>query len=455
MASLAIITPQIDPLAELQRRYCLIKLGGEVRLIDRDQLSAIQSGRALGALDMYRDRAANLLLARELEALPVASKPQVIKAAFWVSPNTHVFDAVAFDPRPQGPNVLNYWSPPPAAPRRGDWSVVRDFLRDVICSGNQKHYDYLLRYIAHMLQRPEEKPGVMLVLLGGQGTGKGTLFRLLGKLWPRTMLQVSDVAHVVGQFNAAMERNYVICMDEALFSGDRKAMDRLKSLITEPDITVEQKYEPRRTIRSFHRFFAASNHDHFGRIDVDDRRFVFLRTSTDRQRDHDYFGQIYRALETESVLAALTYDLLALDLTHFNVRDRPVTAENTEQKVRSLEGFDRYWFEVLCTGDLGATSAHGSGRVWTDSVFVPTSMLVAGSRGFQQGVRQHQPLQSREISRALGKWCPEATSSRSTVHRQQVRGYQLPALQVARTSFEKAAGGQIIWQDGPEKAASR
>ena len=73
-----------------------------------------------------------------------------------------------------------------------------------------------------MLQCPEHKPGVMLVLLGRQGTGKGLFFQILQRIWSRTSLLVSDIDQIVGRFNAALEHNYVIIMDEAMFSGDRK-----------------------------------------------------------------------------------------------------------------------------------------------------------------------------------------------------------------------------------------
>ena len=118
-----------------------------------------------------------------------------------------------------------------------------------------------------------------IVLLGGESTGKGTFSQLLQKIWTRKTLQVSLVEHVVGVFYAAMKRSSVVNMEKALFSGDRKSIHRFKSIITEPTTTIEQKYRPRRTIQSLHRFFATSNHDHFGNIELDDRRFVFLRIS--------------------------------------------------------------------------------------------------------------------------------------------------------------------------------
>ena len=148
-------------------------------------------------------------------------------------------------------------------PKQGDWFVVQEFLHSVICDNDVALHNYLIRYLAHMLQRPDEKPGVMIVFLSGQGTGKGTFYKMLERIWSRTTLQVSDIGEAIGQFNAALERNYIVCMDEALFHGDKKSLEKLKSLITEPKCRIEQKYQPSRTIDSYHRFFAASNHNHF------------------------------------------------------------------------------------------------------------------------------------------------------------------------------------------------
>ncbi len=171
-------------------------------------------------------------------------------------------------------------------------------------------YSYLLRYLAHMLQRPWEKPGIMIVHLGGQGTGKGTFFRILRAIWGRTALQVSDIQEVIGHFNAVLERNFIVFMNEAIFSGDKKALDRLKSLITEPACRVEQKYQPARTIDSYHRFFAASNHDHFARVEQDDRRFVFLRVPDGAKGNHQFFSQLSNAIDDPAVIDALVYELM-------------------------------------------------------------------------------------------------------------------------------------------------
>jgi hypothetical protein len=196
----------IDPLPLLQARFALIKLSGELRLVDRQEVADVLSGHRPGDISFYKRTDANTLLTRYLETLPSATPAKLVIEQFWKNPNTHVYDAVAFSPLTTPPETLNYWVPSPIVAAPGNASIIHAYLLTVICDGNRSLYEYVLRFIAHMLQHPEEKPGVMLIMLGGQGTGKGTFFRLLNAIWPRTFLQVSEVNHVVGNFNACLER---------------------------------------------------------------------------------------------------------------------------------------------------------------------------------------------------------------------------------------------------------
>ena len=242
MASVAQLPTMLNALVELQKSFCLFKLGGDVWIGDLDALNNWQSGASSELALMYRMQAGRLLMERHLETLSVSSDPKKTASQFFSSPNTHVFDSISFSPKPTSPTTCNLWVGPQVQPASGDWQEIREFIHDVICNGDITLYRYLVLFLAHMIQRPEEKPGIMIVLLGGQGTGKGTLFQILKAIWSRTTLLVSDVNNVIGGFNAAIERNFVLCMDEALFVGDKKAMDRLKSLITEPTVPRQHQW---------------------------------------------------------------------------------------------------------------------------------------------------------------------------------------------------------------------
>lgn len=439
---------QTSALAELQKRFCLIDLGGEIRIVDRQQLQKALDGTASDEVHFYKRADGELLMRRFLEGLPVSGNPDQAIKHFRIDPTTLVYNQVAFTPAPTPLTTLNYWRGPTAKPAPGNWRAIRDYLRDVICAGDEHVYEYLVNYLAHMLQKPEEKPGVMLFLVGGQGTGKGVYFLLIRAIWPRSTLQISDTEEVVGKFNAGLERSYPVLMDEALFAGDLKVMDRLKSMITEPVIRIEQKYQPARSVQSLHRFMAASNHDRVAHVERDDRRHVFLRVSAVRQRDTTYFANIVNCINDPNTLGAMVYYLQRRDITAFNVRNRPTTTEHSRQKIQSLTGFARYWFEVLTTSDLSG-SDQGFDK-WEAERFIPTADLVRDYVAFDKGASRFRTVQQSQIVEELKKLCPSATSQRRTVNafgtnKEQRRGVMLPPIGVARHEFEGYLGCSCDW----------
>jgi hypothetical protein len=440
-------------LESLQARFAIFDLAGQMRLLDKNQIESYHFGVLKGELSMYQRADAKIKMQRHLEATPIPSKTNKVIEEFWDSPATTVYDSIAFSPIKQPNTTLNLWKGLTVIPAAGDWDVIRNYILKVICNGAPKVFDYLLKFLAHMVQKPEEKPGVMIVLLGGQGTGKGMFFNLLRGIWPSTTLQVSDVDQVIGRFNAQLERNYIVCMDEALFVGDKKAIDRLKSTITETHILIEQKYQPTRSIESVHRFFAASNHRHFASTETDDRRFVYLRVSEEHKQDTQYFKTIADAIKDPSTLAAMLFDLLSTDLSNFNVRLKPRTLESLNQKLLSLDGFERYWYEVLVTGVLNIRYVKESMFMpspehWTKAQFISSSHLINNYKGFNTNSDRYRTLQERDIKRELARLCPSAFKDRKVdgkASAKPARGYELPDLATARHEFSMAMGGKVNW----------
>jgi hypothetical protein len=439
--------PKINILEELQKRFAIIDLSGEIRVLDLDEIAKILNGILEGSPSMYKKNDAELMLKRHLESLPIASNLKEVISNFWISPKTIVYKSLAFTPLKTSVSTLNLWVGPTTTGKQGNCSTIKNFLLDIICNGDQSSYNYLIRYLAHMLQHPEDKPGVMIVMLSGQGTGKGTFFKLLRSIWSRTTLQVSDVQEVIGQFNAALERSYVICMDEALFAGDKKALDRLKSLITEPIIRIEQKYQPSRNLVSYHRIFAASNHDHFANVEQDDRRFFILRLSCAKQGDYQYFEKLNKAILNSREINAFVSELLDLDLSNFNIFKKPTTEELIDQKIQSLSGFERYWFEVLTTCNLtGIYSEYVT--EWRNPFFIATSDIKKNYQEFDKKADMYRSIQENAISKSLQKICPSAHYDRvQNKFKGQKRGYLLPSIFKARMDFDNYIGGKIDWPE--------
>ncbi len=230
-----------------------------------------------------------------------------------------------------------------------------------------------------------------------------------------------------------------------MFSGDRKSPDRMKSLITEKTCHIEQKYQPSRTIESVHRFFASSNHEHFSHVEADDRRSLFVRVSDVHQGDHAYFDQLSAAIEDDQVIAAMIHDLMHMDISNFDIRLRPLTNEHAQQKLKSLQGFDRYWFEVLMTGNFNI--GRYNTEAWKKDKFITTDDLISNLNFFDKRVQKFSPTTSKEISDAITKLCPSAIKARKALNQIQRRGYEIPDLSIARSEFEQAYNCSIDWEE--------
>lgn len=435
-----------NPLRLLQEEFKLIELGGKFGVFRPDSLIWVPGMTHAPALHVYQGKDAAIAMKRFIETIPVATKPNELTQQFYANPQTAVYQNVAFTPLPVPSGTLNLWHGHTIKPKAGNWLTIKQYLLDVICNGDQKAFDYLIRYIAHALQKPEEKPGVMIVLLSGQGTGKGTLEVILRRIWTATTLMVNDVDSVVGQFNARLERSFIVFMDEALFRGDGKSSDRLKSLVTAKHIQIEEKYQPERTIESHHRFFAASNQDHFNRTEYDDRRMFYVRVSEQFKGRSEYWDRVHAAIDNGEV-EAMTYDLLALDLSNFNVRHRPASNELLNQKVKSLTGLERFWFDALWTGNTYSSdqlvgeieSEWGAGKFWQ------TEDIINAYRKRYPSGQRYTAASGRELSEVLKRICPSALNTRRQVGGDRRHGYELPTLAVARQEMGAYLGGSIDW----------
>jgi hypothetical protein len=145
---------------------------------------------------------------------------------------------VVMDPTGTAPaDCWNLWQGFTVKPEPGDWSVMRDHIRDVLCNGDEKLFVYVLGWLARMVQHPNRPGEVALVLRGKKGAGKGTLGNWLITLLGQHGVHVAHAKHLVGSFNAHLRDAVFVFADEAFFAGDKQHEGMLKALVTEPSIT--------------------------------------------------------------------------------------------------------------------------------------------------------------------------------------------------------------------------
>ena len=446
-----------EALELLQSEFALIEIDGEIRVLKLREIRNILAGDRKQRLNFVRRTDAKLIMERLLEAsdLPIA-KTSVVIEEFYKQPSTTHYVGTAFSPEQLPNNVLNLWSGPIPVPQQGDYSIIDRHIREVICSGVEEYYEYHMNYLAHMVQKPEEKAGVMIIYMGGEGTGKGSMCRVLEAIWSHSTMQVSNVDDVLGRFTGALERSYIVWLDEAIFKGDRKSQDALKTFITEPYIRIEEKYQPKREIESFHRCFAATNHKHFGQVSADNRRFFMLQVSEDKKvnktasanlqkEQSGYWKRFYAALQDDQTIPAFLHHLEQRDITNFSVNQFPSTRTHKEQKLKSLEGVERFLFEALSNGEEINSVAYCEDLnrpcEWGEGFWISTEQFKSALTDYDRHIERYEPLSDKVIVNSVKQVIPSVSQTRKTVVGQpQKRGIEFPSLTRARKDFERAFG---------------
>jgi len=201
--------------------------------------------------------------------------------------------------------------------------AVDTFLKhiQIICNNEEEPSDFLLKWIASMIQTPQKK-GVQIVITGQQGIGKTTLTDLLKLLVGGNTLETPQPERDVwGQFNILMCGCSLVVLSEVDKRNAFNADGRIKALITDGVININSKGKNPFTMESFHRFITLSNHYDAVATSQGDRRNFITQMSPVLKKDKEYWNYWHDknvGVLSESGLLSIYSYLFHVDLTDFN-----------------------------------------------------------------------------------------------------------------------------------------
>jgi hypothetical protein len=392
------------------------------------------------------------------------------KAQLWLKheQRRQYIGGVRFDPSEQcGRDVLNLWEGFAVEPRPGDWSLLRDHVRTIICDGDEGNFQYLMGWMARMVQFPAEQGEVAVVMKGGEGTGKGFLAKALLTIMGQHGIAISNTRHLIGNFNAHLRDAILLFADEAFFAGDKASTGVLKSLITEPYLTIEGKFQNATQMPNFLHVMMASNEEWVVPASQDARRFFVLEVSEARKQDLDYFGAIMDQLKAGGYEGML-HDLLERDITDFRVRTVPITTGLQGQRKLSLPTTEAWWQDCLERGYV-LKSKLGLEEHFAQWIEIASmELLFASYLDFAEKRRERHPLSREYLGRFMKRMGCLATRPRKGLggehivdevnafghsHRvarpidlTQPPSYKLGNLEAARAGFASATGLKVDWE---------
>lgn len=263
-------------------------------------------------------------------------------------------------------DCFNLWTPFEME-RVENWSdkpaVLSKFIyhvREVVCgttasSKYQEGFEYLLDWLSHIIQRPHIKSGKCPVLISQQGSGKGTLIKILSRILgeKKVFQSVKPEKDVYGDFNPMMEKAMLVNIDEPECAKTEAFESTIKNFITEPTMVINDKFVKSHVIKSYHRFIFTTNKADGGiKVEEGDRRFFILRMSDKHKGDMKYWDEWEKILSDPDPSGFKTiYDWLARrDIGDFMQKATPKTVyqKNLERSNRTplecwLEHLVRTW----------------------------------------------------------------------------------------------------------------
>lgn len=260
------------------------------------------------------------------------------------------YTEIAFDPKGAcGPGALNLWSDIPCGESEGDIEGFKWLVEKALCNGNKVMSEWLFDFLAHIFQRPEEKPTVVPVLIGDEGTGKGLLCDgFLGRMLKNFYLRVSTATNVSHRFNKPLAFRLVTFIDEAVWRGDANEDGILKNLIGSDTLSIEEKFGAIYSVNNYSRYFLASNNAQAVAVGRTNRRFVVIESNPEVAGRPELFKSIWNEVRRGPILEAVHHWLLNRDISHFDPFNLPKgNIMGEEAKLATAGVVASFWAEVM------------------------------------------------------------------------------------------------------------
>lgn len=251
-------------------------------------------------------------------------------------------------------NTFHAW---PIKPYRGVWPLLEWHIREAICGGNEDEYEYFCNWVAHLIQRPAEKPGISVVLQGPRGAGKTLVMSALAqKLAPYSFVAGNN-SQLVGNFNSHLRNKLLLVVEESFWAGSHRDKGTLQHLITDHLTSYEKKGFDSESGVSYLRVSMITNDDWAVPASAADERRYFLPSiceaaiarDTKDGRKGFFFPKLASEMQSGG-LEAFLWDMAHRDLSEVSLRTIPATQKLADQKMLSLDWLDNWIHDALQSG---------------------------------------------------------------------------------------------------------
>ena len=228
--------------------------------------------------------------------------------------------------------------------------IIRDNILLNLCGGEtnaQEFADYVENWLSFLVQKPDKHRVMLIFANENKLTGKSAFLsfitqKIIGKDNSHTAGTLSDILD--DKFNSMLVNKRLMCFNEV--AGDVKAIDKLKSMLSDKDTHSRAMHQEAKTVTSYRLFIGASNYTSPKLLSDDTTRFCFIKGGDKNHNDVD-LDYLLKAYNDDNAADAFYTFLMKKDISHWDANTIPKGAcleeareINKDSVIQFLEDID-------------------------------------------------------------------------------------------------------------------
>lgn len=335
-----------DIVEEMNKQFALTLIGDKVVVVWEDVETEL--GYRLASVSSFR-----LMLAGQKHTVTKAGKQKSVSLAdLWLNhPSRRTCkNGIWFVP-PGAKEVANSfnlfkgWKYQPVE-NTSKIEQLFEHIYENIASKDDKIFNWVISFFADIVQKPDNLPGVALVLRGEQGVGKTFVGNIMAELLSPYSISMNSPHSLLGHFNAHLQNKLLAVSNEAFFAGDRANVGKLKSIITDQRTVIERKGYDLVTGMNYLRLMMTTNSKWVIPAEAGERRYTVLDVANSRKSDKKFFGSIIDDMQSGGYEALMHY-LINYKYDASILRSAIKTEALQEQKRLTASPVLLWWAECL------------------------------------------------------------------------------------------------------------
>lgn len=279
--------------------------------------------------------------------------------AKWMknNPNMRCYDDIGIYPNGTicPSNIFNMWKPfdmelvEEYENKPNELAVILNHIK-ILCGNEEVVSDYFIKWMAQMIQYPATKT-ICPTFISKEGAGKTTLIVLMEKMLGSSKVYetTNPMRDIWGDFNGRMANTFLVNLNELSKKDTLECQGKIKGLITDGKLTINNKGMNQYDIQSFHRFIITTNNEDPITTKSDDRRNLVIKSSNELKGNVEYFNKFYEMMNDVNVIKTFYEYLKTLSVDDFNKIPIPQTEHQNEMKEMNMDIEERWVRDMVST----------------------------------------------------------------------------------------------------------